>query len=140
MPTKCSYGMGCDLDLKFDEAIEQAEALLKTKGFETYTRLNVHEIIGNACNDKFGRYLIVGACNPEFARQLFSADPNIGLLMPCNIAIYERLEGGCRVMIKDPVHIMDIIKSPLAIAAAINVKNRMEEIIEELSDTKGADP
>lgn len=132
MSVECSYGFGCDVDSSFEETVEKIKSLLGDKGFQVYTNLNVHDIIGACDNDKFGRYLIIGACNPEFARELFTADPNIGLLMPCNIVIYELNSGGCRVMIKDPVHIMDIIKSPHAIATAINVKCRMEEIVEEL--------
>lgn len=133
MPIECSYGFGCDVESGFDVTVEKTQSLLKEKGFQVYTNLNVHDIIDATSHDKFGRYLIIGACNPEFARELFTADPNIGLLMPCNIIIYELKSGGCRVMIKDPVHIMDIIKSPVAIATAINVKCRMEEIIEELN-------
>jgi uncharacterized protein (DUF302 family) len=132
MSTDCSYGFGCDLNLNFDEATVKVQELLDEKGFRVYTRLNVDEIIGDCCQDKFGRYVILGACNSEFAQQLFMADPNIGLLMPCNIIIYETQSGGCRVMIKDLVHIMDMIKSPIAVATSINVKCLMEEIIEEL--------
>lgn len=133
MPGKCAYGFGCDLDLGFEEAVAKIELLLKDKGFQVYTRLNVHEIIDAAEQVDFGRYIIIGACNPEFATMMFNADPNIGLLMPCNVVVYELKTGGCRVMIKDPVHIMDIIKSPAAIATAINVKCLMEEIVEELA-------
>lgn len=133
MPVECSYGFGCDVDSAFEVTIEKTQSLLKEKGFQIYTNLNVHDIIGSSGQDKFGRYIIIGACNPEFARELFTEDPNIGLLMPCNIVIYELKTGGCRVMIKDPVHIMDMIKSPIAIATAINVKCRMEEVIEELN-------
>jgi uncharacterized protein (DUF302 family) len=133
MSTECSYGFGCNVASGFEETIEKVELLLKEKGFQVYTRLNLHEIVGNATHDKFGRYIIIGACNPEFARQLFNADPNIGLLMPCNIVIYELHSGGSKVMIKDPIRIMDMISSPIAIETSINVKCLMEEIVEELS-------
>ena len=132
MPVDCSYGFGCEVGFGFDEAIEKVQQLLKEKGFQIYTRLNLHEIVGDAEHDKFGRYIIIGACNAEFARQLFNADPNIGLLMPCNIVIYELPSGGCKVMIKDPARVMDMISSPIAIETSINVKCLMEEIIEEL--------
>ena len=132
MATDCCYGFGCDVDFGFDEALEKVERLLTKKGFKIYTRLNLHEITGSATHDKFGRYIIIGACNPDFAQQLFKADPNIGLLMPCNIVIYELHSGGCKVMVKDPARIMDMISSPIAIETSINVKCLMEEIIEEL--------
>jgi uncharacterized protein (DUF302 family) len=133
MPTDCSYGFGCDVDFGFDETIEKVQQLLEEKGFQIYTQLNLHEIVGDSCKNKFDRYIIIGACNPEFAQQLFTADPNIGLLMPCNIVIYEALAGGCRVMVKDPALIMDVIKSPHAIETSINVKCLMEELVEELN-------
>lgn len=132
MPAECSYGFGCSVSSDFEETIERVERLLKEKGFQVYTRLNLHEIVGRTEHDKFGRYIIIGACNPEFAQQLFNADPNIGLLMPCNIVIYEQHTGGCKVMIKDPIRIMDMIASPVAIETSISVKSLMEEIIEEL--------
>jgi uncharacterized protein (DUF302 family) len=133
MSTDCSYGFGCDVDFGFDEVIEKVQQLLEEKGFQIYTRLNLHDIVGSGGHDKFGRYIIIGACNPEFAQQLFTADPNIGLLMPCNIIIYELNSGGCRVMVKDPVRIMDMISSPVAIETSINVRCLMEEIVEELN-------
>jgi uncharacterized protein (DUF302 family) len=132
MSIDCCYGFGCDVGFEFDETIEKVQQLLKEKGFQIYTRLNLHEIVGEAKHDKFGRYIIIGACNAEFASQLFEADPNIGLLMPCNIVIYELHSGGCKVMIKDPARVMDMISSPIAIEASIHVKCLMEEIIEEL--------
>jgi len=133
MSTDCNYGFGCEVSTRFEETIEHVEQRLQEKGFQIYTRLNLHEIVGRADHDKFGRYIIIGACNPEFAQQLFNADPNIGLLMPCNIIIYELHSGGCKIMIKDPARIMDMISSPVAIETSINVKCLMEEIIEELS-------
>ena len=134
MPVDCSYGFGCEVGFGFDEAIEKVQQLLTEKGFQIYTRLNLHEIVEETEHDKFGRYIIIGACNAEFARQLFNADPDIGLLMPCNIIIYELHSGGCKVMIKDPARVMDMITSPVAIETSINVKCLMEEIIEDLQE------
>ena len=132
MSPDCSYGFGCDVDFGFDEATEKVQQLLEEKGFQIYTRLNLHDIVGSGGHDKFGRYIIIGACNPAFAQQLFTADPNIGLLMPCNIIIYELNSGGCRVMVKDPVRIMDMISSFFERFKNNIVRCLMEEIIEEL--------
>jgi uncharacterized protein (DUF302 family) len=87
--TECSYGFGCNVSSGFEEAINKVKVPLKEEGFQIYTRLNLHERVGSSAHDKFGRYILIGACNPEFAQQPFYADPNIGLLMPCNIGIYE---------------------------------------------------
>ena len=133
MSVNCNYGFGCSVDFSFEGTIEKIEQLLDERGFRVHTQLKLHDIVGDDADCSFGRYIILGACNPEFAQQLFKADPNIGLLMPCNIVVYELQSGGCRVMIKDPARIMDMISSPLAIEASINVKALLEEVIEELS-------
>ncbi len=133
MSINCQYGFGCSVDFSFEGTLEKLEQLLDERGFSIHTQLRLHDIVENNANCSFGRYVILGACNPEFAQQLFKADPNIGLLMPCNIVVYELQSGGCRVMVKDPVRIMDMISSPVAIEASIHVKALLEEIIEELN-------
>ena len=132
MPGTCRYGFGTEVTLGYDAAVEKVEALLNNHGFKILTRLNVDEIMCSDMRDVFGRYVILGACNPSFAKMIFKADPDIGLLMPCNIIIYELPSGVCRVMIKDPLRIMDVLDVPEAIEAAIKIKEEMEEIIEEL--------
>ena len=132
MTGTCRYGFGTEVTLGYDAAVEKVEALLNNHGFKIWTRLNVDEVMCSEMHDVFGRYVIFGACNSEFARLIFMADPNIGLLMPCNIIIYEIPTGGCRVMIKDPLRIMDMLDAPEAVEAAIKIKEQMEEIIEEL--------
>jgi uncharacterized protein (DUF302 family) len=112
--------------------IEKLEEILSRRGFNISTRLRMDDVLKDRVNDSFGRYIIWGACNPEYAKALFTADPNIGLMMPCNVIIYELPEGGCKVMIKDPALVMDLIDKPLAIEASIEVKQQMEEVIEDV--------
>ena len=132
MPNRCSYGFGGNFSITYEEAMTRVEQLLSRHGFKVYTRLNLEEIVGDALRGKLGRYVILGACNSEFAKEIFQADSDIGLQIPCNIVIYE-LEGGkSRVMVKDPARFMDLISSPLAIQAAIKVKEQLEEVIEDL--------
>jgi uncharacterized protein (DUF302 family) len=133
MFVECAYGFGANVATGFDETVGVVERLLEEHGFKIYTRLNIQDIVAESRCPTFGRYVIFGACNPQFARDLFSADPNIGLLMPCNVVIYERVEGGCAVMIKDPARNMDLINNPLAIQASIAVKEHMEQIAETLA-------
>lgn len=132
MATACSYGFGANFPVGYDEAVAQVERLLDQHGFQVYTRLSPHDIVGDSLRGKLGRYVILGACNPEFARELFGADPDLGLQIPCNIIIYEHPQGGCRIMVKDPARIMDLISNPVAIQAAIQLKEQLEEIVEEL--------
>ena len=132
MTNNCTYGFGTEIALSFDDVLNRIETLLNNHGFRVFTRLDLKDIVdGEKIND-LGNYVILGACNTEFAKELFAADSDIGMLMPCNIIVYEPGNGMCRVMVKDPVRIMDLIKNPIAIQAAMKVKDQMEEIIEEL--------
>jgi uncharacterized protein (DUF302 family) len=132
MSKNCKYGFGTEVTISFHAAIEKMEYLLQQHGFEMFTSLSLKNIVGDSDVSIYGEYVILGACNAEFAKELFSADPDIGMLMPCNIIIYELDSQTTRVMIKDPLRIMDLIDSPAAIAAAVKVKEHMEEIIDEL--------
>ena len=134
MSQNCKYGFGTEVTVSFDDAIENIENLLQKHGFKIFTRLSLKDIVGDSGISNFGEYLILGACNAEFAKELFSADPDIGMLMPCNIIVYELDNQKIRVMIKDPLRIIDLIDNPAAIAAAMKVKEQMEEIIEELKN------
>jgi len=134
MAQKCLYGFGKNVSLDFDSAVARAEHLLLKHGFQVYTRLMVQDIVGSKLSSVFGRYIILGACNPAFAEELFQADPDIGLMIPCNFVIYELPEDGCRVMIKDPARMMDLIQKPMAIQASMGIKEQMEQIIDDFMD------
>jgi uncharacterized protein (DUF302 family) len=136
MTHTCKYGFGTEIPLRFEEAIDKMEALLQKRGFKVHTKLNLKDIVEGAAIGSLGQYVILGACNAEFARELFSADPDIGMLMPCNIIVYELNREKSRIMVKDPLRIMDLIDNPLAISAAMKVHKQMEEIIDELKNEK----
>ncbi len=130
----CRYGFGTRVPLGFDLTVNKVEEMLTLRGFTITNRLRMDDVLNVELSEFFGRYLIFGACNPQFARPLFNADPNIGLMMPSNLIIYELQEGGCKVMINDPARVMDLIDSPLAIEASMKINEQLEEIIEELGN------
>jgi uncharacterized protein (DUF302 family) len=132
MTTDCTYGFGTEVSVGFDTAVARTEQLLESCGFHVSSRINLRDIIKQELSDGTGQYVIIGACNPEFAKTLFNADSNIGLLMPCNVIVYELPTGGCRIMIKDPVRIMDMLSNPVAIEAAAGVREQMEQVVEGL--------
>ena len=132
MPTDCRYGFGTRIEIGFDDAISRIESLLKDHGFGVYSRINMKDVFGPEQDLPFRHYLIIGACRPDFAIHAFRADHNVGLLLPCNIVVYEELSGQVVVMVKDPVHMMDLLNVPDAIEAAIKVKAQLEELMAEL--------
>jgi uncharacterized protein (DUF302 family) len=132
MTNICRYGFGTESALGFDLLTEKLEEILNRRGFNITTRLRMDDVLNETLPGSFGRYVILGACNPDYARALFNADPNVGLMMPCNVIVYELQEGGCKVMVKDPALLMDLINNPIAIEASIKVKQQMEEVIAEV--------
>lgn len=132
MSVDCRYGIGKEVDLPYDDTVKRVEALVVEHGFGIFSRINLADVFGADESLPFTRYQIIGACRPDFARHAFAADPNIGLLLPCNIIVVEDLEGNVRVLAKDPLHVMDLLNVPVAIEATMLLKDQLEQIIDEL--------
>ena len=110
--TTIDYGMRAHIDLPYDEAIEKTTAALKDEGFGVLTQIDVKSTLKQKLDVDFRRYVILGACNPTLAHQAFSAELEIGLLLPCNVVVYEADGGGSVVSIIDPVVLLDIGINP----------------------------
>ena len=87
------YGMRVELPVSYEEAIERATAALKTEGFGVLTTIDVKQTIKQKLDKDFRKYVILGACNPPIAYQALSAEIDIGLLLPCNLVVYETTPG-----------------------------------------------
>jgi uncharacterized protein (DUF302 family) len=87
------YGMRVELPVSYEEAIEKATAALKSEGFGVLTTIDVKQTIKLKLDKDFRRYVILGACNPPIAFQALSAELEIGLLLPCNLIVYETEPG-----------------------------------------------
>ena len=83
------YGMRVELPVSYEEAIEKATAALKAEGFGVLTTIDVRQTIKQKLDKDFRKYAILGACNPPIAYQALSAEIEIGLLLPCNVVVYE---------------------------------------------------
>jgi uncharacterized protein (DUF302 family) len=84
-----SYGLKVEVPLAFEQAVERATAALKEQGFGVLTTIDVKATLKEKLNRDFRKYTILGACNPPLASQAFDADIDVGLLLPCNVAVYE---------------------------------------------------
>ena len=83
------YGFGKEVNLSFEEAIPRVKEELKKEGFGVLTEIDVKKVLKEKLNVDFKKYQILGACNPPFAYQTLQAEEEIGLLLPCNVIIYE---------------------------------------------------
>ncbi|TKD00945.1 DUF302 domain-containing protein [Polyangium fumosum] len=91
------------LDLPYDEALAKIPQFLKDVGFGVLTRIDVDETLRARLGVPFRRYTIFGACNPVLAHRALIADPDVGILLPCNLAVYEDDDGRTIVVIMDPL-------------------------------------
>jgi uncharacterized protein (DUF302 family) len=97
------YGLSVQLgDVDFDEAIERVTAALKDQGFGVLTEIDVKATLKKKIDVDVAPYRILGACNPPFAHQALQAEPDLGLLLPCNV-IVRQAEEGVRVAFLDPI-------------------------------------
>jgi uncharacterized protein (DUF302 family) len=84
------------------EAIDKVTAALKAEGFGILTRIDVKETLKQKIDADFRPYVILGACNPPLAHRALSAQPMAGLMLPCNVTVEEREDGGAVVRIGNP--------------------------------------
>lgn len=88
-----AYGLRVEMPVGYEEAVERATAALKAEGFGVLTTIDVKATLKQKLDKDFRKYVILGACNPPIAYQALSAEIEVGLLLPCNMIVYETEPG-----------------------------------------------
>lgn len=101
--TETRYGFQVKLPIPYDEAVEKTTAALKQEGFGVLTSIDVKQTLKAKLDADFRQYVIIGACNPPLAHKALSADLDVGLLLPCNVTVYEDAPGTSVVTAVAPV-------------------------------------
>lgn len=101
--TETRYGFQVRLPVPYDQAVERATAALKQEGFGVLTTIDVKQTLKAKLDADFRQYVIIGACNPPLAHKALSADLDVGLLLPCNVTVYEDAPGTSVVTAVAPV-------------------------------------
>jgi uncharacterized protein (DUF302 family) len=125
------YGYGRTVDMPLDQAIDRITETLKEEGFGILSRIDVHEKLKEKLHVDFRKYVILGACNPPIAYQSLQMEPNLGLLLPCNVVVYED-DGRTVVAGVDAVKMLSIVGNPVLEAAATQVNEKIRRAVDRV--------
>jgi uncharacterized protein (DUF302 family) len=84
------YGFSKDVALSYEDTLDKVTGELKKEGFGVLTEIDVKDTLKNKIDVDFKKYTILGACNPKLAHKALQAEENIGLMLPCNVVVYEK--------------------------------------------------
>ena len=122
------YGFTKRTVLSFENAITKVTEELKKEGFGVLTTIDVQETMKKKLDLDFPKYVILGACNPPFAYEALQAEEELGLLLPCNLIVYEK-EGKTNVAAFDPMVMTKIVGNSAILRVVQEMKARLERVI-----------
>ncbi len=125
------YGFSKTIDLPYEQAIEKVTAELKKEGFGVLTFIDVKETLKQKINVDFKKYAILGACNPPIAHRALQEEEEIGLLLPCNVIVYEK-DSKTRVSIFDPMVMTRIMENDNMKPIATEVQERLQRVLQAI--------
>lgn len=132
-PTDPPYGYTSHLPgVPFDEARARTVDALKSEGFGGLTEIDVNSTFKTKLDRDFRRYVILGACNPQLAHRALEGDLGIGLLLPCNVCVWEE-EGGSVVSIARPEAIFTLVNRPDVHPVAREADERLRRALERIA-------
>jgi uncharacterized protein (DUF302 family) len=127
-----SLGIQKTLDMGFDDALTKIPEALKSEGFGVLTEIDVQQTLKKKLNVDFRRYRILGACNPPFAHKALQHSLDVGMLMPCNVIIYETDDGRTVVSAVDPMQTMAAQGDPAMRPLAEAVQQKLRRVVDSL--------
>ena len=125
--TTKQLGMTIILDMPYEEAVPHVTAALKEEGFGVLTEIDVKATLKKKLDVDFQKYIILGACNPVLAHKALSTTLDIGLMLPCNVIVYEQGVGSV-VSIVDPLIMLDVAYHPELCDVADDAKARLQRV------------
>ena len=127
------YGFSAVLDTSYENAVSKITDALKEEGFGVLTEIDVKATLKKKLGVDFRKYVILGACNPPYAHQTLQTDLDVGLLLPCNVIIYETDDKKAYVSAINPVSALEVIKNETLRKIAMEVSEKLKKVIDKIS-------
>ncbi len=126
------YGFSIQVTGGFQEAIERVTEALKGQGFGVISDIDVQATMKQKLGIDEKPYRILGACNPNLAHQALKADPDIGLLLPCNVVVREGADGRIIISFMDPEAVLGLVQKSEIEHLGMEVRQRLEKVRDSL--------
>ena len=127
------YGIQKEVTEDFDTVLAQVKETLAKEGFGVLTEINVTETLKKKLNVDYTKYVILGACHPQSAYQVLQKEPSIGLLLPCNVIVYQT---GNTVTVEAirPTVAMEMVENPEIAPIAQEIEGKLQRVIENVTE------
>jgi len=126
------YAFSTVLDASYEDAISKIVDALKEEGFGVLTEIDVKATLKKKLDREFRKYVILGACNPPYAHRSLEADLDVGLLLPCNVIVYETDDKKAYVAAINPVSALEVIQSEELRKIAEEVSGKLKRVIDRI--------
>ncbi len=127
-----SYSISTEVDLSYDEALEKVTEELQKEGFGVLTEIDVKKTLKEKLDVDVSRYKILGACNPSLAHKALLAEPGVGLLLPCNVIVYESEDGVTNVAAINAEAMLGVVNRDDIAPIAQDVNKRLKRVIDNM--------
>ena len=125
------YGFSKKVNLSFEQAVERITEEMKKEGFGVLTEIDVKETMKKKLNVDFKKYKILGACNPPIAHKALQVEEELGLLLPCNVIVYEK-DGKSVVSVFNPMIMTQLLDNKEMVEIAEEVKEKLLAALERV--------
>ncbi len=126
------YAFSTVLNTSYDNAISLVKEALKEEGFGVLTEIDVKATLKKKLDREFRKYVILGACNPPYAHRSLEADLDVGLLLPCNVIVYETDDKTAYIAAINPISALEVIQSQELRNIAEEVSEKLSRVVEKL--------
>jgi uncharacterized protein (DUF302 family) len=131
-----TYTLSEKTTLPFDQAVERVREELKTEGFGVLCEIDVQATLKEKLGVDGEPYTILGACNPPLAHQALQVEPDLGVLLPCNVIVYQR-DGDTHVSAIDAERMLSIVGNEQLAPIAADVKRRLADVVARVGHMNG---